>query len=226
MQLSPKIHLHKRHESYSSSAISSESSDSILVSNTSSPLEHEKSMYHHANTNINPSHTSDDASTSTKSANTRKRQIPLAFTNTVWGREYIANPNWEQENLGKNNAPVRRGSQGHIPASTPSHSASKSESVNTNTSNSPQASSLVAPASFQSSQHYSVMVSWNFFRRTFPQSISPTSPDAEKRKSIHLEQEKGVELGPWLEMLTRWDDFEQWQLNMLQRSWYLPVDTS
>lgn len=224
MQLSPKIHLHKRHESHSSSAISSESSNFIPISNTSSPREHEISMYHHANTNINPSHTSDDASTSTKSSNTQKKQIPLAFTNTGWGREYIANPNWEQENLGKNNAPVRRGSQGHTPASTPSHSASKMELVNTNTSNSPQAPPLVTPAPFQPSQQYSVMVSWNFFRRTFPQSRSPTSPDAEKGRSTHPEQEDVVELGPWLEMLMRWDDFKQWQLKMLQRSWYLPVD--
>jgi hypothetical protein len=183
-------------------------------------------MYRHANTNINPSHTSDDASTSTKSSNARKKQIPLAFTNTGWGREYIANPNWEQENLGKNNAPVRRGSQSHTPPSAPSHYTSTTESTNTNTSNPPQEPPLVTPAKFQPSQQYSVMVSWNFFRRTFPQSLSPTSPDAEKRISLHPEQAEIVELGPWLEMLTKWDDFEQWQLKMLQRSWYLPVDTS
>jgi hypothetical protein len=187
-------------------------------------------MYHHANTNINPSQSSDDASTSTKSSNTRKKQIPLAFTNTGWGREYIANPNWEQENLEKNNAPVRRGLQGHTPASTPSHSASKTEFVNTNTSNSPQAPQtppappLVTSAPSQLCQQYSVMASWNFFSRTFPQSRSPTSPDAEKRESIHPEQEEVVELGSWLEMLMRWDDFKQWQLKMLQRSWYLPAD--
>ncbi|KAI4752639.1 hypothetical protein E4T52_15175 [Aureobasidium sp. EXF-3400] len=176
-------------------------------------------MYHHANTNINPSQSSDHASTSTKSSETRKRQIPLAFTNTGWGREYIANPNWEQENLGKNNAPVRRGSQGHIPASTTSHYTSATNSTNTSMSDSLSAPSTVSPVPPQTSQQYSVMVSWNFFRRTFPQSISPTSPDAENRISLLLpEQEEIVELGPWLEMLTKWDDFEQWQLKMLQRS--------
>jgi hypothetical protein len=183
-------------------------------------------MYHHANTNINPSHTSDDASTSTKSSNTRKKQIPLAFTNTGWGREYIANPNWEQENLGKNNAPLRRGSQGHTPASTSSHYASTTECTNTSMSDPLSVPPTVSPVPPQTSQQYSVMVSWNFFRRTFPQSLSPTSPDAEKRISLHPEQEEIMELGPWLEMLTKWDDFEQWQLKMLQRSWYLRVDIS
>ncbi|KAG9549806.1 hypothetical protein KCU71_g15357, partial [Aureobasidium melanogenum] len=55
-------------------------------------------MYHHANTNINSLRPSDHDTKSTKSSETRRREIPLAFTNTEWGKEYAANPNWELEN--------------------------------------------------------------------------------------------------------------------------------
>lgn len=189
-------------------------------------------MYHHANTNIDASPSSDCTSTCTKSSEGRRRQIPLAFTNTGWGREYLANPNWEQENLGRNNAPVRQGSRvrsgsdgKNIPASIPSPNASTKRTAHASSdpdsaSSSAQGSLPVSPSPHQSCQQYSAMASWTFFRRTFPQPISPTSPDTEKRESTHPEQEETVGLGPWLEMLMRWDDFEQWRLEMLQRAWY------
>jgi hypothetical protein len=195
-------------------------------------------MYHHANTDINLSQSSDLTSISTKSSETRRREIPLAFTNTYWGREYIANSNWEKENLGKSNVTVRKGSRGQeevdgktIPASALSHNASTTEPTDTTTSSSPFSSSASTPAPPTTSppppqppQQYSVMTAWSFFRRTFPHS-SPTSsdpPDTEERTPNHTEQEEVVELGPWIEMLMRWDDFEQWELKMLQRSWCLP----
>jgi hypothetical protein len=64
------------------------------------------------------------------------------------------------------------------------------------------------------------MTAWNFFRRTFPHPTSPTSsntPDLEYLNVAHPEQDEIVELGPWLEMLMRWDDFEQWQLKVIPR---------
>jgi hypothetical protein len=197
------------------------------------PSQREKSMYHHAITNIN-SQSSDHASLSTKSSETRRREIPLAFTNTGWGREYIANSHWKQENHGKSTVPVRQGSRVQpvkdgrsIPATVPSHSASKTSSANTlvDSHSSSTALSTIPPVPTQSSQQYSVMTAWNFFRRTFPHPTSPTSsntPDLEYLNVAHPEQDEIVELGPWLEMLMRWDDFEQWQLKMLQRSWCLP----
>jgi hypothetical protein len=197
---------------------------------TTSAFSVRKPMYHHANIDIN-SQSPDHASVSTKSSETRQRQIPLAFTNTWWGREYIANPNWEQENLGKSNALVRQGSRGQsepdgksLPASALPRSASTTESTSSHSSStSASAPPTTSPPPPQSSQQYSVMTAWSFFRRTFPHS-SPTSdsPATEKSTPDHAEQEEEDELGPWLEMLMRWDDFEQWQLKMLQRSWCLP----
>lgn len=70
------------------------------------------------------------------------------------------------------------------------------------------------------------MVAWNFFRRTFPQITSPTSLDAsvtEQRTSAYPHHEENIEMGPWSKALMRWDDFEQWQLKMLERPWYLPT---
>jgi hypothetical protein len=191
-------------------------------------------MYHHANTNIN-SQSPDHASISTKSSEARQRQIPLAFTNTEWGREYIANPNWEQDNLGKSNAPLRQKSRVQpdqngksIPASIPFHDTPTIKSADTSIAHSSSSASALAPSTVspkpsRPSQQYSVMVAWNLFRRTFPPS-SPAfseSPECENRYSVRPQQEEVVELGPWLEMLMRWDDFEQWQLKMLQRSWWL-----
>jgi hypothetical protein len=191
-------------------------------------------MYHHANTNIN-SQSPDHASISTKSSETRRRQIPLAFTNTEWGREYIANPNWEQEKLGKSNAPMRQGSRVRpepngksILASVPSHNTSTIKFADTSIASSSSSTSTAAPplvprVASPPSQQYSVMVAWNFFRLTFPPS-SPTSsesPEIETNNSNRPQQEEMVESGPWLEMLMRWDDFEQWQLKLLQRSWCL-----
>jgi hypothetical protein len=197
-------------------------------------------MYHHANTDITLSQFSDHASISTKSSETRRRQIPLAFTNTYWGREYIANANWEQENLERRNETVRKGSRGQngaddktIPASAPSQNVSTTRS----TSSHPSTASIPAPPTVttvpsttsppppQPSRQYSVMTAWNFFSRTFSPQSSPTSdtPDTDNTTPIHAQQEEVVELGPWLEMLMRWDDFEQWELKMLQRSWCLGV---
>ncbi|KAG9526600.1 hypothetical protein KCU93_g5450, partial [Aureobasidium melanogenum] len=193
-------------------------------------------MYHHANTNINHLQSSDHDSKSTKSSELRRRQIPLAFTNTHWGKEYAANPNWEHENLGKSNPTTRRGSRFRnepdpkvnrvASVSMPSHETSemefaipRTESPSTNTV--PSAASTSAA----SSQEYSVMVAWNFFRRTFPQTTSPTSPTTsatEQRLSTCPQHEETAVTGPWLEMLMRWDDFEQWRLKMLERPWHLP----
>lgn len=192
-------------------------------------------MYHHANNNINISQLSDHGSVSTKSSEARRRQIPLAFANTEWGREYIANPNWEQDNLGKIHPPVRRKSRGQAGANdeTTTSSSSNPTVKSTNPSAASEASYDVVPAPLPSSsapqetsKQYSAMASWNFFRRTFPHSASPASPDTETRNSIHPEQEEVAELGSWLEMLMRWDDFEQWRLNILQRPWYSPGDTA
>jgi hypothetical protein len=193
-----------------------------------------KPMYHHANIDINLSQSSDHASISTKSSETRRKQIPLAFTNTWWGREYIANQHWEQENLGKSNVLVRQrsGSQnegdGQAVSAAPSHSASTIKAARGSTETCSSSVSTPAPPTTsptppQTSQQYSVMTAWNFFRHTFPQS-SPTSdpPDTEKNTPDHADHEEEVKSGPWLEMLMRWDDFEQWQLKMLQRSWCLP----
>ncbi|CAD0098366.1 unnamed protein product [Aureobasidium mustum] len=198
-------------------------------------------MYHHANTNINSLQSPDHDSRSTKSSEARRRQIPLAFTNTEWGKEYAANPNWEHENLGRCNPTVRRGSRFRsepdpkvnrsVSVSLPSHGTPEMQSAKPSTnlsssSTAPPVQSNATSMSEASSQEYSVMVAWNFFCRTFPQNISPTSLDAsatEQRTSTRPQHEERVELGPWLEMLMRWDDFEQWQLKMLQRSWYLPV---
>jgi hypothetical protein len=187
-------------------------------------------MYHHANTDITSLQPSDHASISTKSSGTRRREIPLAFTNTYWGREYIANSKWEQENLGKSNVTVRKGSRGRNEADdkiTPaSQNTSRTEPTNTTTNSYPSSSSTPAPPTsltpHQSSNQYSVMTAWSFFRRTFPQS--PTSsdpPDTDNTTPIHAQQEEVVELGPWLESWLRWDDFEQWELKMLQKSWCL-----
>jgi hypothetical protein len=184
-------------------------------------------MYHHANTDINLQ-PSDQTSISTKSSESRRRQVPLAFTNTWWGREYIANPNWEKENLGRRNATVRKGSRGQeeaddkiTPAPARSQNISTAEPTNTSlNSHSSSASTPTSPIPHQSSNQYSVMTAWSFFRRTFPQS--PTSsdpPDTDNTTPIHPQQEEVVELGLWLGMLMRWDDFEQWELKMLQRSW-------
>jgi len=192
-------------------------------------------MYHHANNNINISQSSDHGSVSTKSSEARRRQIPLAFANTEWGREYIANPNWEQDNLGKIHPPVRRKSRGQAGANdeTTTSSSSIPTAKSTNTSAASEVSSDVAPASStpspapqEISQQYSAMASWNFFRCTFPHSTSPTSPDSENRNSIRPEQAEAVELGAWLDMLMRWDDFEQWRLDILQRPWYSPGNTA
>jgi hypothetical protein len=191
-------------------------------------------MYHHANTDINLQ-PSDHASISTKSSETRRREIPLAFTNTWWGREYVANPNWEKENLGKSNAAVCKGSRGQEEVDDktiqPSHSASTAISANTyqesgssSTSASTSAPSTTSPPPPQPSRQYSVMTAWTYFRHTFPpqSSLTSDSPDPEKITPNHTEREESVELGPWLEILMRWDDFEQWELKMLQRSWCLP----
>ncbi|CAD0085648.1 unnamed protein product [Aureobasidium vineae] len=62
------------------------------------------------------------------------------------------------------------------------------------------------------------MASWNYFRRTFAQSTIPTSPNHPVTQS---EQEETVSTNPWLEILMQWDDFEQWQLKMMDRSWWL-----
>ena len=237
MPLSHKIHLDTRHESQPLPTISFEYLH-LLSPWPSISSQAQTPMYHHANTNINPSPPSDHASNSTKSSESRRRQIPLAFANTGWGREYIANPNWEQENLGKSNASIRQGSRVQpdadgktIRESTTSHAAPTIRDADASTDSHSSPVSASAPPSTpptppQSSQQYSVMVSWNFFRRTFAQS-SPTSdtPDTEKRRSTHPEQDELVELGPWVEILMRWDDFEHWRLRMLQRAWYLPVST-
>ncbi|KAH0188160.1 hypothetical protein KCU99_g4894, partial [Aureobasidium melanogenum] len=193
-------------------------------------------MYHHANTNINPSQSTDHDSKSTKSSELRRREIPLAFTNTHRGKEYAANPNWEHENLGKSNPTTRRGSRFRsepdpkvhrlASVSMPSHETSEMESAKQSTDSSvsnttPSAQSTPAAPS----QEYSVMVAWNFFRRTFPQTTSPTSPTTsatEQRLSMCPQHEETIGMGPWLEMLMRWDDFEQWRLKMLDRPWHLP----
>ena len=200
-----------------------------------------KIMYHHANTNINPLQSPDHDSKSTKSSEARRRQIPLAFTNTQWGKEYVENPNWEHENLGRCNPTVRRGSRFR---SEPETNANRSASVSlssrgtseiqpaepsTNLFSSTTAPPVQSNASSMaeaSSQEYSVMVAWKFFCRSFPQNTSPASLDVsatEQETSTHPRHEESVSMGPWLEMLMRWDDFEHWRLKMLDRSWYLPV---
>lgn len=68
------------------------------------------------------------------------------------------------------------------------------------------------------------MLAWNFFRRTFPQTTSPVALDAsdnEQRTFAYSQHEESIEMGPWLEMLMRWDDFEQWRMKMLERPWCL-----
>ncbi|KAG9733020.1 hypothetical protein KCU73_g11161, partial [Aureobasidium melanogenum] len=194
-------------------------------------------MYHHANTNINPSQSTDHDSKSTKSSELRRREIPLAFTNTHWGKEYAANPNWELENSERFDPTIRRGSRFRnepdpkvnrvASVSTPSHESSEMEFAIPRTDSS---SSNTVPSAqstpIASSQEYSVMVAWNFFRRTFTQTTSPTSSTTsatEQRLSTCPQHEETVGMGPWLEMLMRWDDFEQWQLKMLERPWHLPV---
>ena len=67
-------------------------------------------MYLHPNANIEAS--SEDCVETNKTAERRQRLIPLAFTNTTWGREYAANPNWEHENLDTPNAARPRARQG------------------------------------------------------------------------------------------------------------------
>jgi hypothetical protein len=228
VQLSPEIRLHARHGTHCSPAISFDSSNSSFLCNTLLHSRARKSMYHHANTNIN-SQSPDHASIFTRSSETRRRQIPLAFENTEWGREYIANPNWEQENLEKSNANVRQGSRSQphsndksIPASIPSHDASTVVSANASADSHSSSASVttppsISPAPTQSSQQYSVMVAWNFFCRTLPQS-NPTSsdtPDTDNINLVHPEQEEHIKLGPWLEMLMRWDDYEQWQIKLI-----------
>ncbi|KAG9695924.1 hypothetical protein KCU95_g3803, partial [Aureobasidium melanogenum] len=194
-------------------------------------------MYHHANTNINPLQSSDHDSKSTKSSEIRRRQIPLAFTNTEWGKEYAANPNWEHENMGRCNPAIRRGSRFRsepdpkvnrlTSVSVPSDETSEIGSAKSSAeSASPTTVPSVQSTMAASSQEYSVMVAWNFFRRTFPQTTSPTSPNAsaaEHRTSPCPQHEETIVTGPWLEMLMRWDDFEQWRLKMLEQPWYLPV---
>lgn len=187
-----------------------------------------KTMYRHANTNINPSQSSDFDTKSTKSSETRRRQIPLAFTNTEWGKEYAANPNWEHENLGKCNPTVRKGSRfrsgSDASASIPSYEIKSANppKESSPTTTIPSATSIPVA----SSQGYSVMVAWNFFRRTFPPNVCPTFPDTSangQRTSVDPQHEEDIEVGPWLEVLMRWDDFEQWQLKMLERSWCSPA---
>ncbi|KAG9996391.1 hypothetical protein KCU78_g17474, partial [Aureobasidium melanogenum] len=193
-------------------------------------------MYHHANTNINHLQSSDHDSKSTKSSKLRRRQIPLAFTNTHWGKEYAANPKWELENSERCNPTIRQGSRFQnepdpkvnrvASVSMPSRKTSEMESTKQSTDSSstntvPSAASTPAA----SSQEYSVMVAWNFFRRTFTQTTSPTSPTTsatEQRASTCPQHEETNVTGPWLEMLMRWDDFEQWRLKMLERPWHLP----
>lgn len=196
----------------------------------------DKTMYHHANTNINPSQSSNFDTKSTASSGTRRRQIPLAFTNTEWGKEYAANPNWEHENLEKSNPTVRRGSRlrsqsepkvnRSASVSTFSLEPSKMKLAKPPTDSSSSFAVSSAPSKpAASSQEYSVMVAWKFFRRTFPRNISPTLPSTsvpEQRRSDHPQQEERIEMRPWLEMLTKWDDYEQWRLKMLKRPWYLP----
>ncbi|KAH0352217.1 hypothetical protein KCU83_g3991, partial [Aureobasidium melanogenum] len=187
-------------------------------------------MYHHANTNINSLRPSDHDTKSTKSSETRRREIPLAFTNTEWGKEYAANPNWELENSGRCNPTVRRGSRFE---SEPDHKVNRSASVSMSSRESSEMESTIPgtdPSSTNtvpsaqstpaaSSRDYSVMVAWNFFRRTFPQTTIPTSPTTEQRASTCQQHEETIGMGPWLEMLMRWDDFEQWRLKMLERPW-------
>ncbi|KAH0370151.1 hypothetical protein KCU65_g2842, partial [Aureobasidium melanogenum] len=192
-------------------------------------------MYHHANTNINPSQSPDHDTKSSKSSETRRKQIPLAFTNTEWGKEYAANPNWEHENLGRCNPTVRKGSRFRsepdpkvnksTSVSTPSHAKPEMGSAKPSADSSSSTTVPLAPSKpAASSQEYSVMVAWNFFRRTFPPNISPTTPNpaaSDQKASVHPQPEEGIAMGPWLEMLMRWDDFEQWRLTMLDQPWYL-----
>lgn len=194
-------------------------------------------MYHHANTNINPLQPSGHDPESTRSSEGRRRQIPLAFTNTEWGKEYAANPNWEHENLGRCNPTIGRGSRFRpqpepkvnrsTSVSLPSNGTSELGSAKTSTECfSSTTIPFTQPNFAATSREYSVMVAWNFFRRTFPQTPSPTSPGAsltEQRASTCSQHEERVGMGPWLEMLMRWDDFEQWRLKMLERPWCLPT---
>lgn len=199
-------------------------------------LSKHESMYRHANTNINSSHPSDHDSTSSKSSSKsserQRREIPLAFTNTGWGREYASNPKWEHENLRKSNPAIRQGSrfrpEPEINASKPLPIAtipsSTHKSANSSTSPSPSTTTTSSSAT-EVSREYSVMKAWGFFSRSFSPNTSPAASDrsdTEKRKTIYFEEQGDDETGPWLEMLMRWEDFEHWELRMLSRSWYKP----
>ncbi|KAI4718638.1 hypothetical protein E4T48_05168 [Aureobasidium sp. EXF-10727] len=181
-------------------------------------------MYHHANANINPPQSCRHDSNSTKSSETRRKQIPLAFTNTEWGRQYTANPNWSNENLGTRNPSLRQRSRcDSNPGNKADSSASVSGLLHDTSAPKPKSCSMdpettasrTLPRTLtQPLQQYSAMASWNCFRRTFARSASPSSP-------VQPENEKPVAMGPWLESLMQWDDFEQWQLKLLEQPWWL-----
>lgn len=194
-------------------------------------------MYRHANTNVNSSQPSDHDSTSSKSSSKssdrQRREIPLAFTNTGWGREYASNPNWEHENLAKSNPAIRQRSrfrpESEINDSKPLPIAttlsSTHESANSSTSPSPSTTTASSSVT-EVSREYSVMKAWGFFSRSLSPRTSPIASDrsdTEKRKTIYLEEQGSEETGPWLEMLMRWGHFEHWDLKMLSRSWYMPI---
>ncbi|KAI4737208.1 hypothetical protein E4T50_12296 [Aureobasidium sp. EXF-12298] len=176
-------------------------------------------MYHHANTNINPSQSTDHDSKSTKSSELRRREIPLAFTNTHWGKEFDPTIRRGSRFRNEPDPKVNRVASVSMPSRKTSEMESAKQSTDSSSTNTvPFAASTPAA----SSQEYSVMAAWNFFRRTFPQTTSPTSPTTsatEQRLSICPQHEETIGMGPWLEMLMRWDDFEQWRLKMLERPW-------
>ncbi|KAI5238923.1 hypothetical protein E4T43_07110 [Aureobasidium subglaciale] len=172
-------------------------------------------MYRHTNTETNSSQSSDHDSTSTRSSQRRQRQIPLAFTNTEWGREYASNPNWSHENLEF----ARQGSRfrpepAQLNRPTPLREVSNLAHDAYISAMSPLASSVTtssttSPRTIQSAT----------------QSISPKVTDSESAESTSPVRKEIITTGSWFEMLMRWEDFEHWRLGMLSQPWYAHDET-
>ncbi|KAI5199209.1 hypothetical protein E4T38_07126 [Aureobasidium subglaciale] len=183
-------------------------------------------MYRHTNTETNSSQSSDHDSTSTRSSERRQRQIPLAFTNTEWGREYASNPKRSHENLEF----ARQGSRfrpepAQLNRPTPLREVSNLAhdayiSATSPPVSSAATSSTTSPTTIQSATQYSTMTAWSYFSHTLPprtRSISPRVTDSESTETPSPVRKEIITAGPWFEMLMRWEDFKHWRLGMLSQ---------
>ena len=225
-------------------------------------------MYLHPNANIEAS--AENCPEINKPTERRQRLIPLAFTNSTWGREYVANPNWEYDNLDAPDASGVRARQGsrfgrqvgdrdkrpsetQLACSNEQESEIKTHMYGHDTKAARNADFLDCsdsnPDEQQRLQHnsstkqedatttdspgpitrserpYSVMTAWRFFR-----TVNLTSPISEPDEELgagsdlvdDAPSDLGSGTGPWMQVLMCWNDFDEWRLHVLTRSFSSP----